>query len=58
MLRDNYNSKWDEIFTQNRNRNTQKWIMMEPDQTNQSFTFQDDKIDLKELFGLLWEAEN
>ena len=30
--------------------------MMEPDQTNQSFTIQDDKIDLKELFDLLWEG--
>ena len=30
--------------------------MMEPDQTNQSFTIQDDKIDLRELFGLLWEG--
>jgi len=30
--------------------------MMEPDQTNQSFTIQDDTVDLKELFGLLWEG--
>ena len=30
--------------------------MMEPDQINQSFTIQDDKIDLRELFGLLWEG--
>jgi uncharacterized protein involved in exopolysaccharide biosynthesis len=29
---------------------------MEPDQTNQSFTIQDDTVDLKELFGLLWEG--